>query len=774
MRLIPAVAIVLGWAAAAWAAAPATLTTLSAIVALSNAEADKGIPVAFEATVTYQHAVVHMLFVQEGDAAIFVGTKPDLMVTPGDRVLVRGTTAGSFHPIVVASSITVLRHGALLKAVPASYDELIRFQHDCMLVTVRGIVRAADLRSVSGVSIANLQLLTDGGYIRADVYNYAVGSLEDLLDAEVEITGVAAGEFDGKMQVHGVFIYSPSRASVKILQRARANPWTLPLTPMDMVITSYHVTDRTQRVRVHGTITYYLPSSAVVLQDSSKSLWISTLTSDPLEIGDVVDATGFPEAHSGFLALTRGEIQDSHVQAPIAPLPVTRKELVQSGHVIDLVSIEGQVVAAIRGGTQDEYHLIADGQMFTAIYTHPLYVKTITPMKQVPIGSRVRVAGICITENSNPFSGESAFDILMRNFDDIEIVAKPSLINTRNLLLALGLLLAVVFAVSSWGWTLRRKVRLQTAALAKQIEAEAAIERRSAQLERQRSRILEDINGSRPLAEILEEITKLVSFQLKDTPCWCQITDGARLGNHPLKTEHLRIIHVEIPARSGPPLGVIFVAIDPLTLPRAVESEALSMSARLATLAIETRRLYADLRRRSEFDLLTDIHNRFSLEKRLEGQIIEARENAGIFGLVYLDLNEFKQINDLYGHHIGDLYLQEVAVRMKLQLRSHDLLARLGGDEFVALLPMVRNRAGVEEIALRLEHCFDEPFALEGQILQGDASIGVALYPEDGVTRDDLLNAADAAMYAVKNARRLAAETSADTLPSDSAPVGRA
>jgi diguanylate cyclase (GGDEF)-like protein len=178
------------------------------------------------------------------------------------------------------------------------------------------------------------------------------------------------------------------------------------------------------------------------------------------------------------------------------------------------------------------------------------------------------------------------------------------------------------------------------------------------------------------------------------------------------------------------------------------------MATGLATLAIETRRLYSDLLHRSEFDLLTDIHNRFSLGKRLDAQIEEARENAGIFGLIYIDLDGFKQVNDLYGHHVGDLYLQEVAQRMKQQLRSHDLLARLGGDEFAVLLPKVRNRAGVEEIAQRLERCFDSPFAVGEIPLHGSASFGIALYPEDGATRDSLLSTADTAMYAVKNTKR--------------------
>ena len=171
-------------------------------------------------------------------------------------------------------------------------------------------------------------------------------------------------------------------------------------------------------------------------------------------------------------------------------------------------------------------------------------------------------------------------------------------------------------------------------------------------------------------------------------------------------------------------------------------------------MAMETRRLYSDLLQRSEVDLLTNVHNRRSLGERMDALIEEARLNASVFGLIYIDLDRFKPINDRYGHHVGDLFLQEVAHRMKKQLRSHDLLARLGGDEFAVLLPKVSNRTRIEEIALRLEHCFKEPFPVEGNVLQGSASFGYAMYPEDGVTKETLLSAADAAMYAAKNFRK--------------------
>ena len=751
-RLITTFAIVLGWASVAWAAQPAALTTLHAIHALSRPDAQKGLPVAFEATVTYYNWTDVDLFVQEGTEAIYVQTKPNQDLAPGDHVLVRGKTRDSFRPDVLSDSVTRLHPGALPMPVPAGFGQLIRAELDCMRVTVRATVRSADAVNFEDIPGVYLKLLMDGGSIDATVLGSDARMLKELLDADVEVTGVVSGEFDSKSQLTGILLEVSTFADVKILKRAQTSPDSLPVTPMDEVLSAYRVNDLSRRVRVQGTITYYEPGTAVVLEDGAKSLWISTHTTDPMRIGDVAEATGFPDARYNFLALTDGKIQDSHIFKPIPPQPSTWDHLATwnsgspEGHQNDLVSIEGQVAAAVREDSQDEFVLVSDGKLFTAIYRHPPSNGTLPPMKQVPLGARIRVTGICMVVQANtvnPSVQEVPFNILLRSFDDVALIAEPSWLSVRNLILLVGLLLAVVFAVGARGWFIERKVRRQTATLA--------------YIERRRSRILEDINGSRPLAEIIEEITELVSFKLKGAPCWCQIVDGALLGNCPQKLSALRIVQHEIPARSGAARGTLFAAFDPLTKPSAIESEALSMAAALATLAIETRRLYSDLLRRSEFDLLTDIHNRFSLDKRLEDQIDEARQNAGIFGLVYIDLDGFKQINDLYGHQVGDLYLQEVALRMKRQLRNVDMLARVGGDEFAALVPVVRSRADVEEIALRLERCFDGPFDVEGNILHGSASVGIALYPQDANTKDSLLNAADAAMYVAKHIQRQSA-----------------
>ena len=756
-----AVAMILAAGPVVWAADPAPLTTLRAIHVLSNSEASKGLPVDFEATVTYFRGYENNLFVQDGDAAIYVQALSEAKFIPGDRVLIKGKTQQSFNPIVVGDSITLLRHGDRPKPMPATFDEMIRTETDCKLVTVRGVLRTADLatNAALGATYTRLQLLMDGGYFDANVDSVDVHAMESLLDAQVELTGVASEEFDSKMHVTGILMHVQSLSDIRIIESANSSPWSLPITQMDRVISVSHLQDSTARVRVHGTITYYQPGSAAVLQDGSKSIWIKTQSYKPLQIGDEADATGFPDSHDGFINLVHGEIQDNQVRAPVTPLPsswesLTPKGFDSPGHHYDLVSIEGQVVTEVHEASQDEFVLAIDGKQFSAVYRHP--DRPVPMAREILLGSRVRVTGICVLENSNPFIAQVPFDILLRSFDDVVVVKRPSLLNVRNLMLMVGLLLAGVALVGGWGWNLERKVRRQTSAMSVRAEAEAEQERR-------RSRILEDINGSRPLPEIIEQITELASFKMAGAPCWCQIADGAKLGSCPDDLSSLRIEQEEIPARSGPAHGKIFAAFVPAKQRSAAELKALSAAVRLATLAIETRRLYSDLRRRSEFDLLTDIYNRFSLHKRLDVLILEAGSN-GIFGLIYLDLDKFKPINDTFGHHAGDLYLQEVAMRMNDQLLGGDMLARQGGDEFAALVSLQRGRSDLEKIVARLEGCFDVPFVIEGNVIKGSVSIGTAIYPEDGVTKDALLNAADAAMYAAKNSKRQVVDGVAQSL----------
>ena len=747
-RSILALSILLSWAVAASSATPATLTSLRAIHALTNAQAAQAPPVAFEATVTYFRGYERTLFVQDEGLGIYVSAPKGRDLAPGDRILIRGLARASFRPYVESSEIALQYHGALPQPVAEGYKNLIRGQADCLYVQVQGTVRSAVMQLSSGRSVTQMELRMDGGYASIVMDNSDPAKLKGLLDAEVEIGGVASGRFDGKMQQTGVLIHTPGFSSVRIISAPTMDAWAIPATPMDEVLSTLDTREFTRRVRVQGTLTYYHPASMAILQDGTRSIRVLTSAINPLTVGDRAEAIGIPFVDNGFLTLKLGQIRSTGSAAPIVPVPVTWEDLASGKHSYDLVSIEGTVVTQVREQAQDVYIVSSGDRLFSAAVRHPFVYewgidKPPPPMSDIAPGSVVRVTGVAILDDGNPFNGAVAFGILLRSASDVIVIKRPPLLTVPHLVLLVILLLGVVVTVGVRAWVVERKVRRETVALG--------------YVEGRRSRILEDINGARPLAEVIEQITELASFKLKGAPCWCQIVDGAQLGNCPPRLASFRVIQVEIPAHSAPPLGTIFAAFHPLSKPHDFEPEAIFMAAGLASLAIETRRLYTDLRRRSEFDLLTDTHNRFSLDKRLDDLIAEARNAASVFGFIYIDLDKFKQINDHCGHHVGDRFLQEVALRMKRQLRSHDLLARIGGDEFAALVPVVRNRAEVEEIALRLERCLDEPFLIDTFVVQGSASLGIALYPQGGDTKDTLLKTADAAMYKAKKSRRSAA-----------------
>jgi diguanylate cyclase (GGDEF)-like protein len=715
------------------------LEDLRSVSTLSQAAACQNTKAVFGGIVTHVLPGRGEFFIQQNGFGLYIEDPARTPIAPGDRLRIAGTVACGARPYVHASRIDRLGHGPVPAPIPVSFDDLIQGRRDDVLVRIRALVRSADLNADR--SGATLHIQTEGGVMDAMIFNTDGHLLNSLLDASVELTGIASAHRDSKDQRTGAVLYVGSLASIHILQKASTDPWLLPATPMESIMSAYHVHNLSRRVRVHGVVTYIEPGQVAVLQDGDRSLWISTDNHNSLRIGDVADAIGFPRVVNGFLQLAQAEIRSAGTNSPVSSRVFDWKLLSTGIHLYDLVSTEGTVIMQVGGPSQDEYILSADGYVFSAIYRHSSNpsVHSLEPLRTLPIGARVRVTGICAQDNSDPGNTHIPFNLLLRSPADIQILKAPSLLTIRNMVLAVLFLALLLVAVSARFWSVERRVRREMATVAYS--------------ERRRSRILEEINGSTPLAEIVEQATELVSFRLKGAPCWVQIAGGACLGSQPSTLNGLRVHDFSIPAHSGPPLGVVSAAFAPRADYKLNEGETLSMAAGLIALAIETRKAYSDLVRRSEVDLLTDVQNRFSFERRVDTQIKFARQSASIFGIIYIDLNDFKQVNDVYGHRVGDLYLQEVARRMKRQLRPSDVLARLGGDEFAVLVCEVGSRAQVDEIALRLQHCFDEPIEVAESVVQGSASLGVALYPKDAHTRDSLIGAADSAMYEVKNAR---------------------
>jgi diguanylate cyclase (GGDEF)-like protein/PAS domain S-box-containing protein len=170
---------------------------------------------------------------------------------------------------------------------------------------------------------------------------------------------------------------------------------------------------------------------------------------------------------------------------------------------------------------------------------------------------------------------------------------------------------------------------------------------------------------------------------------------------------------------------------------------------------ITERRVYEErLDFLANHDALTGLPNRNLLNDRLSQALALAHRTGRGVAVLFLDLDQFKFVNDHFGHTAGDELLRSVTARLTAELNEGDTLARLGGDEFVAALWDTAEAASVMETAQRLLKCLSRPIRVDGQNLQVSASIGISRYPQDGDTAEQLLKNADAAMYRVKHLGR--------------------
>ncbi len=174
-------------------------------------------------------------------------------------------------------------------------------------------------------------------------------------------------------------------------------------------------------------------------------------------------------------------------------------------------------------------------------------------------------------------------------------------------------------------------------------------------------------------------------------------------------------------------------------------------------LQIHTREiedLQAKLKEQAYHDALTGLPNRKLFSDRLAIALAQARRNQKNFGIAMLDLDNFKGVNDTLGHDVGDLLLKGTADRLSGVLRKGDTIARFGGDEFVLILPDLEVRGNAIAVAQKIVDGFSKPFPIGAHQLVVTTSIGIAVYPDDGIDEAALLKNADIAMYQAKQAGR--------------------
>lgn len=173
------------------------------------------------------------------------------------------------------------------------------------------------------------------------------------------------------------------------------------------------------------------------------------------------------------------------------------------------------------------------------------------------------------------------------------------------------------------------------------------------------------------------------------------------------------------------------------------------------------------MQRLAYYDSLTNLPNRSLFKERFQSELHKAQREQTRLALMMMDLDGFKAVNDTYGHTSGDVLLARLGKRLKETVRETDTVGRFGGDEFVFIFPQVTNRDSAEQVAEKLLEAVSAPINIQGRTMQMGASVGIAVFPEDGSDFTELLNIADSRMFYQKRFKRRSL-TSEEALPSKS------
>ncbi len=749
---------------------------------------------------TYHNPSRHLLFVQDRTDGIFVELQHEsVALRAGTDVEVTGVTSAGFAPNVSEASIRVLGLANLPAPKTKSFESAIQGREDCRWLELGGIVQ--HIASGAGDSLLTLALgpNTYEAHVPASPQ-----ALKYLIDAEVQLRGACGAMFNSRNQLLGIRMFVPGIEYIRVLSAATPDPFALPPTPIADLLRFSNGKRLGHRVRLRGIVTYPGRSGPAWVQDLSGGIMLQDHDGGELTAGDLVDVAGFP-AIAGFgPGLHGAEVKRLRSGVQPGPARITIQEAMSGDFDAQLVQVEGSLVDWLQRPVQ-ALVMKAGQAVFYADIPSGMALPALTP------GTQLRLTGICSVEvaQSHDSVWPNSFRLLLRSPADVKVVGRSPWFTAGHVVPILAGAILAMFAAIAWVGLLRRRVHTQTRALqAQTIQLQTAHQRISEALEKareaesldeDRSRIVELIARDEPVELIVDHIAEAVALHCEGAVCAillaspeghriCMVPDQPAEWLNVLRSIDIRSISFSLERRScrdfsdhrawadftalphssrfrtycSAPIVVHSATVGTIaTFFRSEEDAADTASAQLGlwcnivALALERRRLHDQLAYRAQHDSLTGLPNRAMLEEKLEAEMDQASAQRALLAILYIDLDGFKQINDTYGHDVGDEVLREVAKRMTQGRRRGDTVARIGGDEFVVLLPLLARREDAAPIADKIANMLSRPMYLDQKQLSISACIGTAIWPIDGDRSDALLRFADAQMYATKRQRQL-------------------
>ena len=745
-------------------------------------------PVRFRAVVTY--AAPPLLFVQDTTDGVFAyAPSVNQTLKAGDLVDLDGNSvAGDFAPSLGRPNIKIVGRSPLPAPDP-DIEAAFTGKRDSRWVQFQGVVQ-----QVAGKPGDALLSLVWGPHKFKAHVSANPDELKMLLDCEVDLRGVIGTLYNDRRQFLGVQMFIPGIEFITIRQRPVASPAVRRSIRSLLQFSALEPADH--RVTVEGVVTLSDRDGPTWVRDDSGGLVIVSHAPIVLHPGDLVSVLGFAEAGSFGPAMRDASIVTIGSGKPPQPIRISADEAIHGTYESQLVEIEGTVVNESLESAHPFVTLRANPYLFGArlASVNNQWVKTQRGMSALSPGAHVLVRGIvsAIVDRSEDTVVPRSFQISMRSPEDLVVLRAAPWLTTGRLGLILAGALLLVFGSVCWILMLRRSVGLQTLSLlhktreleyANQIANDALNRARGAEaVEGDRKAILELVAKDEPLEYIMQVVCEAAARHLGITACSVQLNlpDGSRVsatvGIAESAAAVLSGVVIESPEQlAGLPrlndaglgrscaavvhrgqkaVGFLMGFDAAEFFPTPAQTAILESWSNIASLAVERRGFFDQLFYRARHDSLTGLMNRESFYERLGLELARSAQTAQGLSLVYLDLDDFKNINDRHGHDAGDAVLQEVSRRLRDSVRRTDFAARLGGDEFVVLLPGVDNRNEAGQIGKLIRDALHIPVPFGAVNLETGGSLGIAVYPDDGIEAEALLKSADQDMYRKKSRRQ--------------------
>ena len=501
-----------------------TLTTAREVHSLPLEEARRHYPVHLRAVVTYYDPYIdprhRALFVHDASSGVFISVPagPPLALSAGALIDVEGVSGpGDFAPVVEQPRIRVIGQSRLPAEAPrVSLAHMRTGADDGQWVEVEGVVHAL-VRSGKNVTV---DLALGDGVIRATTVAEQGADYERLIDARVRMRAAVAPTFNKNRQITGARIFFPTLREVTIEEPAPADPFALPLRPINDLLTFTPNISFPRRVHVRGRVALQWPGRSLCIADANQGLCVATTQTTALKLGEVVDVAGFPTIGQYKPTLTDATFRAAGRGQPVTPDPVTSEEAFRGDHDSQLVRIQGQLIGRDMAAKNPTLVLSSGNFVFTAVLPDEGKGGEVNAWQE---GSKLGLTGICSVEVDAEEAAlregttvPRAFRILLRSPADVEVIEHPSWWTATHAAEVLALVLLITFGVLGWVVVLRHRVKQQTEVIRGQLDEAAALKEAAEAANRAKSEFL--ANMSHEIRTPMNGVAGMIDMALDGHP----------------------------------------------------------------------------------------------------------------------------------------------------------------------------------------------------------------------------------------------------------------